>query len=136
MNIITALIALIFFVSVACADDVSDVDRMLCSQSRVLVCMHGVDCIAVEPAKVSTPQFVIVDTRRKTIATTKASGEDRKSEFSSLIREGGLIIAQGRDDERSFSFVIDERTGTLTGSTVSDGYTLSAFGACTDASVK
>jgi hypothetical protein len=136
MKILTALIALTVVASVACADDVSDSDRMLCSQSRVLVCVQGVDCVAVDPAKVSTPQFVIVDTRRKTVSTTKASGDDRISEFTSLIREGGLVIAQGRADERSFSFVIDERTGTLTGSTVSDGYTLSSFGACTDAAAK
>jgi len=64
------------------------------------------------------------------------SGEDRNSEFASLIREGGLVIAQGRVDERAFSFVIDERTGTLTGSTASDGYTISTFGACTDAAAK
>ena len=45
-------------------------------------------------------------------------------------------MAQGQHDERVFSFVIDEATGTFTGSVASDGYTISSFGACTDADVK
>ena len=78
------------------ADDVSNSDRLLCSQNDVLVCVHGVKCISVQPAEVSTPQFVIIDTRKKTVSTTKASGEDRSSEIRNLDREGGLVIAHGR----------------------------------------
>ena len=135
MRLKTLLLPFALVTGIACADDVSNVDRLLCSQTEVMVCVQGVQCISAQPGSVDTPQFVIVDTRRKTVATTKASGDARKSEFTNLSREGGLIIAQGRADERSFSFVIDERTGILTGSTISDGYTISVFGACTDASV-
>ena len=117
------------------ADDVSDTNRLLCSQGQVMLCLHGADCAYVPPAEVATPQFVIIDTRGKTVTTTRASGDGRSSDISNLTREGGLIMAQGRHDERAFSFVIDESTGTFTGSVASDGYTINAFGACTDAKV-
>ncbi len=118
------------------ADDVSDTNRMLCSQLQVMVCLHSAGCSMVAPAVVDTPQFLVIDTRKKTASTTRASGDGRSSDIHNLSREGGLIMAQGQHDERVFSFVIDEATGTFTGSVASDGYTISSFGACTDADVK
>ena len=120
----------------ALADDVSDTNRLLCSQGQVMLCLHGADCEFVPPARVATPQFVIIDTTKKTVSTTRASGDGRSSDISTLTRDGGLIMAQGRHDERAFSFVIDEATGTFTGSVASDGYTINSFGFCTDAEVK
>ncbi len=131
------LIAGIALVSTtALSDDVTDTSRLLCSQSQVMVCLHTADCAIVAPELIASPQFVVIDTRRKTVATTKASGDGRRSEISNLTREGGLIVAQGRHDERAFSFVIDEATGTFTGSVASDGYTINSFGFCTNAEVK
>jgi hypothetical protein len=121
--------------TVAIADDVSETNRLLCSQSQVMLCLHSADCAFVPPAEVATPQFVIIDTRKKIVSTTKASGDGRSSDIGNLTRDGGLIMAQGRQGERAFSFVIDEATGTFTGSVASDGYTINAFGACTDARV-
>ena len=118
------------------SDDVTDTSRLLCSQGQVMVCLHSADCAMVPPALVATPQFVVIDTRRKTVATTKASGDARRSEIGNLTRERGLIMAQGKHDERAFSFVIDEATGTFTGSVASDGYTINSFGSCTDADVE
>ncbi len=132
--VVTAGIALLS--TAALSDDVSDTSRLLCSQGQVMVCLHTADCAVVAPALVESPQFVVIDTRRKTVSTTKASGDDRSSEISNLTRKGGLIMAQGKHDERAFSFVIDEATGTFTGSVASDGYTINAFGFCTDADVK
>ena len=119
----------------AFADDVRETDRLLCSNNQVLVCVHSVECLAVPNDVVETPQFVVIDTKKKTISTTKGSGQQGSSKFTSLSREGGLIMAQGARDERVFSFVIDEATGTFTGSVASDGYTINSFGACTDADV-
>ena len=120
----------------AFSDDVTDTSRLLCSQGQVMVCLHSADCAIVAPNLVATPQFVIIDTRRKTVSTTKASGHHRSSEIGNLTREGGLIMAQGKHDERAFSLVIDEATGTFTGTVASDGYTINSFGSCTDAEVK
>ncbi len=118
------------------SDDIREAKRLLCSQGQVMVCLHSAPCAVVAPESVASPRFLVVDTRAKTISTTKASGDERRSDIGNLTREGGLIVAQGRHDERAFSFVIDEATGTFTGSVASDGYTINSFGACTDADVK
>ena len=101
-----------------------------------MVRLHTADCAIVAPALVESTQFVVIDTRRKVVSTNRASGDGRSSSISNLTREGGLIMAQGRHDERAFSFVIDEATGTFTGSVASDGYTINSFGFCTNADVK
>lgn len=121
--------------STALADNVTGTSRLLCSQGQVMVCLHSADCAVVAPALVATPQFVVIDTRKKTVSTTKASGDGRSSRISNLTREGGLIMAQGKHGERAFSLVIDEATGTFTGSVASDGYTINSFGSCTNAEV-
>lgn len=132
--ILTTAIALVS--TTVLSDDVTGTSRLLCSQGQVMVCLHTADCAIVAPALVASPQFVVIDTRRKIVSTTKASGDGRSSEIGNLTREGGLIMAQGKHDERVFSFVIDEATGTFTGSVASDGYTINSFGFCTNAEVK
>ena len=119
----------------ALSDNVTGTSRLLCSQGQVMVCLHSAECAIVASAMVETPQFVVVDTREKIVSTTKASGDGRSSKIGNLTREGGLIMAQGKHDERVFSFVIDEATGTFTGSVASDGYTINSFGFCTNAEV-
>ena len=98
----------------ALSDNVGEAKRLLCAQGQVMVCLHSADCAFVPPEAVASPQFVVLDTRKKTVATTQASGDGRSSKLASLSREGGLIMAQGKHDERAFSFVIDEATGTFT----------------------
>ena len=75
----------------------------------------------------------LVDTKKRTVSTTKASGLDRSTEFTMLKREDGLISVQGVEAGRAFSFVIDELTGRLTAAIARDGLTVTVFGACTDA---
>lgn len=122
--------------STGLAEDLSDVDSFLCSVSQVSLCAETGECFDVQPWEIDMPQFVVVDTKRKMIATTRASNEQRSTGIANLHRNEGVIHLQGMEGSRAFSFVIDEITGLLTAAIAEDGLSLSVFGACTDANVK
>ena len=130
------LIAGVLVAGVAYAENVADVDRMLCAAATVKICFETGECFDTTPDDLDVPQFVILDLKKKSVSTTRASGENRTSAFKNAERGGGLIRVQGTEGERAFSFVIDEATGKLTVAVSGDGFTVSVFGACTDANVK
>lgn len=120
----------------AWGDDVSAADKLLCSVSRVMLCIETGECYAPEPWEADVPQFVVVDTERMTISTTQASAERRSTSIESYRRENGQIYLQGLEAGRAFSFVIDEASGLVTVSVLRDGLSVNVFGACTDAGVE
>ena len=122
--------------STGLAEDLSDVDKFLCSVTQVSLCAETGECFDVQPWEIDMPQFVVIDTKRKMIATTRASDRQRSTEIANHHRDGGVIYLQGMEGGRAFSFVIDEITGLLTAALAEDGLSLSVFGACTDADVK
>lgn len=77
------------------------------------------------------PEFVVIDLKKKTISTTKASEQNRSTPFTSISRSEGRIYLQGLESERAFSFVIDEASGRLTAAVARDGIAVNVFGACT-----
>ena len=127
--------ALTLVASAAIADNVENSDRLLCSTARVVVCFEHAECIDMPAWEVNIPQFFIVDEKKLTISTTKASDENRSTPIRSLQREEGLIVFQGIEEGRAFSAVIDEATGILTAAISRDGTSVSVFGACTDAKI-
>ena len=121
----------LFAAGLAIADDVSDSDKLICSASRVTLCFESGDCMDVNAWELDMPQFVLIDLKKKTVSTTKASGEDRSSTVQTSRDETELFL-QGVENGRAFSFVIDQATGLLSAAISSDGATISVFGACTD----
>ena len=72
-----------------------------------------------------------LEARYETLSTTEASGENRRTPIRHLTREGGMIVLQGFEMERAFSFNIDEATGVMTAAVARPGLFVGAFGACT-----
>ncbi len=122
--------------STALADSIANVDRLLCSTSRVVACFEDGECIESLPWELNIPQFVVIDTKKKIMSTTKASNENRSTPIRTLQRDGGALIFQGIEQGRAFGVVIDEESGLLTGSVARDGMSVSVFGACTDADAR
>lgn len=120
----------------ALGDDLSGIDKFLCSVSRISLCVETGECFDVQPWEADIPQFVVVDTANKIISTTQASQEPRSTPIATYERDSGKIYLQGLEAGRAFSFVIDEATGLVTVAVSRDGLSVSVFGACTDASVK
>jgi hypothetical protein len=117
--------------STTMADNLEGADQLLCAAGNAQICFEDGECIAATPWELSIPDFVVIDTKEKSVSTTKASGENRTSPFSSVQRSGGIIYLQGIEGERSFSFVIEEFSGRMTVAIVSDGFSIIVFGACT-----
>lgn len=114
------------------ADNLDGVDEMICAAAQVQICIENDTCYAATPAQLDVPDFVIIDTTKKTISTTKASNQDRSTAFTNVERSEGLIYLQGIESGRAFSFVIDEESGRMTVAISRDGLAVNVFGACTD----
>ena len=135
MKRIAIAIAALLICGTSFADDVSDSNRLLCATAQLVVCFEDAECLEMLPADVGVPQFVVIDIKKKTVSTTKASGENRSTPIRTLVREDSVIYLQGIEGGRAFSFVIDEETGLLTVAVSRDGLTVSVFGACTDTDI-
>lgn len=123
-------------VSNALAEDLSGVEEFICSVSHVSLCAETGDCFDVQPWEIDMPQFVVVDMKSKIIATTRASDQRRSTAVANLRRDSAVIYLQGMEAGRAFSIIIDEATGLLTAAVARDGFSISVFGACTNADVK
>jgi hypothetical protein len=116
---------------IATADDLTGQDRILCTAVEVTRCMESGSCTSELPWNLNIPQFIEIDLKAKTFSTTKASGENRATAIRTLLREEGLLVLQGFEAGRAFSFVIHEPSGMASVAVARDGLTVSIFGACT-----
>lgn len=119
----------------ASSEDVTGVNRMICASGQAHICLETGECYAAPSWELSIPDFVIIDTKKGVIATTRASGLNRSTEFTKSERKEGLIHLQGVEGGRAFSFVIHEQTGRMTAAIARDGLSVTVFGACTAANM-
>jgi hypothetical protein len=116
----------------AAADGLTGANRFLCSVVTVGRC--DVDgCRGDSPEGELIPQFIIVDLGAKLLSTTAASGENRSTPIEFLRREGGLLVLQGLQDGRAFSFVIGEKSGRASLAIAREELVVSVSAACTPA---
>lgn len=113
------------------ADDLTGATKLLCTAVQANACFMDGTCESGPPWNWNVPQFIEVDLVGKTLATTKASGEDRATEIKTLLRDGELIVIQGFELGRAFSFVIEEKTGMLTAAVAREDRGVTIFGSCT-----
>jgi hypothetical protein len=113
------------------ADDLTAVDRILCTAVQVTVCDEAGECFIDLPWNVNVPQFIEVDLAAKRLSTTKASGENRVTPIEHVRRENGTIVLQGYERGRAFSFVIVEETGAASVAVAAQDRAVVVFGACT-----
>jgi len=117
------------------ADDVSDADRLLCATIEATRCsLDG--CTTDDPVRWNIPQFVEIDLANKRLQTTAASGENRVTPITTLVREDGHIFIQGIEGGRAFSFVIHEASGELIAATATSSTAGAVFAACTPLSAR
>lgn len=121
---------------IASAENLEDVDEMVCAAGHAQICLETGDCYSTTPWELAMPDFVVIDLKKKTISTTKASQLNRVTEFTGVEKVDGLIVMQGIEYGRAFSFVIDELTGRMTVAIALDGMSVTVFGACTDTDIQ
>jgi hypothetical protein len=126
-----ALLATGLVSTVALADNLSDTTVYLCAPMQVTACEVDGECLTGPPWNWNIPDFVEIDVEARSLATTRASGENRTTPIRHLERDGEHIYLQGVQEGRAFSIVIDEDTGDLTFAVATPGVALVAFGGCT-----
>ena len=122
----------LFVAGAAGAENLEDVDEMVCATATTKLCLETGDCYTATPWELSLPEFVVIDLDKKKISTTKSSSENRSTEVTMVETEEGVIFLQGVERGRAFSFVIDEMTGRMTAAVSRDGLSITVFGACTN----
>jgi hypothetical protein len=95
------------------------------------MCIENDSCYTASAWELNVPDFVVIDLDKKVVSTTKASGLNRSTTFTSVSKSNGTLFLQGVEAGRAFSFVIDEATGRMTVAVARDGITVNVFGACT-----
>ena len=113
------------------ADDLTGASRLLCTAVQATACIEDGDCFQDLPWNLNVPQFIQVDLAAKRLSTTRASGENRSTPIEFLKRDSGLIVLQGFEGGRAFSFVIEEDTGMASVAVAAPGRAVVVFGACT-----
>ncbi len=112
------------------ADDVTGADQLLCASIEATRCsLDG--CITDDPVVWNIPQFIEIDLAAKRLQTTAASGENRVTPITTVLREDGHIFIQGIEGGRAFSLVIHEASGELIAATAASKSASAVFGACT-----
>jgi hypothetical protein len=113
------------------ADDITGQDRFLCSIGEVTMCNVDWECETDSPSQFNIPDFIVFDLEARLLKTTEASHENRQTPILSVSREDGLIVLQGLEMGRAFSFNINEASGVLTAAAAKAGQFSGAFGVCT-----
>lgn len=114
------------------ADDLTDSDSLLCYAHSAARCeVEGATCTVKTPWQLNLPDFIKLNLDAKRAETTEASGEVRQTPIRTVERSNGIILLQGVQGERAFSWLITEATGegTLTVSSLAAGLTV--FTVCT-----
>ncbi|MGB5630371.1 MAG: hypothetical protein WBM57_13440 [Woeseiaceae bacterium] len=132
MKRIAIVLAGLLLAGTAYADPLTGVNKFVCATSQVQICLEGDTCYSTSAWEIGVPDFVVIDLKKSLISTTKSSGEDRSTKFSTVVNDEGTIVLQGMEGGRAFSLVIDEATGFLTAAVARDGFVVSVFGVCTD----
>lgn len=112
-------------------DSLGGHDAFLCAVLEVSRCTPEEGCARVALADLNIPDFVEIDLASKLVRTTAASGENRATPILGSVRQEGLIVLQGVEKERAWSFVLDEETGRLTAAVAREELSVNAFASCT-----
>ena len=114
------------------ADDLTNSNSLLCHGLSAARCEIDTGTCAVKtPWDLNLPDFLKIDLAAKRAATTEASGQARQTAIRTVERANGIIILQGIDGERAFSWMISEATGEGTMTMSSPAAGLTVFTVCT-----
>lgn len=114
----------------ALADDVTGKDSLVCTAWQAISCSTATSCETTEAWELNLPDFVKVDLEAQTIGTFEGAAEDRATEIASVLRQDGKVFLNGIQEDRGFTWVINEETGEGTLAIATDTTVISVFTAC------
>jgi hypothetical protein len=114
----------------ASADDVTGAEHILCTAWHAIACSTEGDCESTEAWRLSIPDFVKVDLETRQLVTPEGSEQPRQTAIGNISRNLGKLFLTGTQDDRAYSWVINEGSGEGTLAIVSDTTVISLFTAC------
>ena len=117
-----------------CAGAESGIDGkspLLCNFNRLASCSQDAGaCLFRTPEDGNLPEFVEIDFSKKTVSGLWPKSQQRISQLNNLVVLEDRIVAQGMDDNRPWSFVIDRSSGDFVGAGPAINEGVSIFGDC------
>lgn len=130
----------IFFTFAAVPVLAADFDSskpMVCSLAEINECNSGEDCKKVTSDMINAPNFLRIDTRKKTLSTVKAAGEEQLTKFEHMEEIDGRIMLLGAEDGDTeqkdgsgYALSINKITGRMIASVTGNDVAFTVFGAC------
>ena len=123
--------------SATAAADFDGKKPLLCSMVSVSECVPGGSCEAVSNSDIGAPDFVRIDTRKKTV-TGIADGADRPSNKiessdvlgDSLFLQGNASRPDAPEDALAWSVSVNQETGDMILTASGDEVAFVIFGSC------
>ena len=112
------------------ANQITGEDTFVCTAWRAVSCSTETDCENSEAWRLNIPDFVRVDLSAKEMSTLRGADEARTTAVDGVVRSDGRIFLSGAQEDRAFSWVINEETGEGTMSIVSDTTAIALFTVC------
>jgi hypothetical protein len=115
---------------VATADDVTGKDSLICTAWSAVACSTEGTCEDSEAWRLNMPDFVKVDLRERQLSTPEGTDQPRFTEIEGIWRNAGQLFLNGSQEDRGFTWVINEGTGEGTIAIVTDTTAIVLFTAC------
>lgn len=112
------------------ADNITGEDSFICTAWNVVVCTTEGKCDQTEAWRLDMPDFLKVDVDKGVLSTPERSDAPRYAEIESMQREGGKLILNGWQENRGFTWVINEESGEGTLAIVTETAVVTLFTAC------
>ncbi len=128
----TILLVLSFLVPAHFANAELDTSSpLLCSVINVAEFTLDEGCFEGTADSFDLPQFVMIDFQNNTISEVGENTKKRKSTINNLKRIDTKLIMQGIENGRSWSVIIEEKTGKMSATASDEGVGFVVLGACT-----
>ena len=126
--VLSLLLSLPFSIS---AKEITAKDQLICAISKTALCRENSGCTEGSVEIVNLPLLLRLNLEKKTIASTRLSGEQRASTIMTVSTSKNNLILQGVQDGSGWSMTVDKKNGQMSVSSSLDGEGYIAFGVCT-----
>jgi hypothetical protein len=125
-----ALISLTFLMPYQLPAAESDTSSLLCSVINAAEYSLEEGCVEGTADSFDLPQFVRLDFKNNIISEVGESTQKRTSKIVNLKRIDTKLIMQGIENGRSWSVLVEEKTGKLSATVLDEGIGFVVLGYC------
>ncbi len=104
---------------------------LLCSVINVAEYSLGEECFVGTAESFDLPQFVRIDFQNNIISEAGENTEARKSRIINVKHIDNSVIMQGIENGRSWSMIVEKKTGKMSATVSEERIGFVVFGACT-----